>query len=54
VAANAVPNSTAEIVSPEPVRAVIELNAGAAKDFGIDPGDKVHAKAFEDPVARSK
>ena len=48
VAANAPPNSTSEIVSPEPVRAVIELNGGAARDFGIGPGDKVHAKAFGD------
>jgi hypothetical protein len=52
VAANAPPNSTSEIVSPEPVRAVIEINGGAAHDFGIGPGDKVHAATFSDATGR--
>ena len=46
IAANAVPNSTAEIVSPEPVRAVIEINGGEAKTLGIAPGDRVLASIF--------
>jgi uncharacterized protein len=46
VAANAVPYSTAEIVSPEPVRAVIEINGGEAKALGIAPGDRVLASIF--------
>ena len=43
VAANAVPYSTAQIVSAEPVRVVIEINSGLAKKLGITPGGKVHA-----------
>ncbi len=41
VAANAVPFSTAEIVSAEPIRAVIEINGGLARTLGISPGDRV-------------
>ncbi len=48
VAANAPPNSTSEIVSPEPVRAVIEINGGEAQSLGIGPGTRVHARAFGD------
>ena len=46
VAANAVPLSTAEIVSAEPVRAVIEINGGLASALGIAPGDRVQAAIF--------
>ncbi len=46
VAANAVPYSTAEIVSAEPIRIVIEINGGLAKKLGILPGAKVHASEF--------
>lgn len=46
VAANAVPFSTAEIMSAEPVRAVIELNGGVAAKLGIAPGDRVRAAIF--------
>ena len=46
VAANAVPNSTAEIMSAEPVRAVIEINGGLARALGIAPGDRVKASIF--------
>ena len=46
VAADATPYSTQEIPSAEPVRAVLELNAGRAAMLDIAPGDVVHAKAF--------
>ncbi|HVH76406.1 MAG TPA: DUF192 domain-containing protein [Stellaceae bacterium] len=38
---NAVPESLAIIRAHAPVRAVIELNGGAAALFGIKPGDEV-------------
>jgi uncharacterized protein len=46
IAPDATPYSTQEIPSAEPVRAVLELNAGRAAALGIAPGDVVHAKAF--------
>ena len=46
VAANAVPFSTAEISSAEPIRAVIEINGGLARTLGIVPGDRVRASIF--------
>ncbi len=46
IAANAVPFSTAEIVSAEPIRAVIEINGGLARALGIAPGDRVRAAIF--------
>ncbi|MEJ1968859.1 MAG: DUF192 domain-containing protein [Rhizomicrobium sp.] len=46
VAANAVPFSTSEIVSAEPIRAVIEINGGLSKTLGIEPGDPVRAAIF--------
>ena len=46
VAANAVPNSTAEISSAEPIRAVIEIGGGQARALGILPGDRVRARIF--------
>jgi hypothetical protein len=46
VAANAVPMSLAPIPSSEPVRAVLELNAGRAKALGLGPGSKVHSAIF--------
>jgi uncharacterized membrane protein (UPF0127 family) len=47
VAANAVPMSETPIPSSEPVRAVLELNAGRAAQIGMKPGDKVHAAIFD-------
>ncbi len=47
IAANAVPFSTAEIVSAEPIRAVIEINGGVSRALGIAPGDRIHARTFE-------
>jgi uncharacterized membrane protein (UPF0127 family) len=49
IAANAVPFSTAEILSAEPVRAVIEINGGLSKMLGIMPGDRVVASIFRRP-----
>jgi len=46
IAANAVPMSMAEIGSAEPIRAVIEINAGRAAALGIAPGAKVHSEIF--------
>ncbi len=49
VAANAVPFSTAEIVSAEPIRAVIEIHGGLARTLGIAPGDRVRSAIFSRP-----
>jgi uncharacterized membrane protein (UPF0127 family) len=46
VAANAVPNSTVEIASAEPITVVIEIGGGLARTLGIAPGDKVRASMF--------
>ena len=46
VAANAVPYSTAEIASAEPIRAVIEIGGGQARALGIAPGDRIQARMF--------
>ena len=47
IAADAVPFSLTSIPSGEPVRAVLEINAGRAKALDIKQGDKVHAKIFD-------
>jgi len=47
IAANAVPMSETPIPSSEPIRAVLELNAGRAAQIGMAPGDKVHAAIFK-------
>lgn len=46
IAANAVPYSEASIPSNEPIRAVLEINAGRAKALHIEPDDIVHAAIF--------
>ena len=48
VVANAVPYSTKEIPSAEPIRAVIEIGGSHARLFGIAPGDRVRARIFGD------
>ena len=47
IAANAVPYSEASIPSSEPIRAVLEINAGRAAALGIAPGATVHAGIFD-------
>jgi hypothetical protein len=46
IAANAVPLSTAEIISAEPIRAALEINGGMSRKLGIAPGDHVRASIF--------
>ena len=46
ISEDAVPYSLDVISSDEPVRAVIELNAGRAYYMDIEPGDRVHASVF--------
>jgi uncharacterized protein len=46
VEADTVPYSEAAIPSREPVRAVLELNAGTAKRLGIAPGARVRHPIF--------
>ncbi len=44
--ANATPYSQTPIPAAEPVRAVLEINAGRAKALDIAPGDLVHDAIF--------
>ena len=46
VAPDTTPYSTQEVPSAEPIRAVLELNAGRAEALGLVPGDGVHANAL--------
>ena len=47
VAENAEPLSEAIIASDGPVFAVLEINAGEAKEFGVKPGDEVRHPMFK-------
>ena len=47
IAADAAPESTTEISAGRKVRAVLEINGGAAKAQGIAVGDKVVSHYFE-------
>ena len=47
IAADAVPMSETPIPSSEPVRAVLELNAGRSAALGIVPGARVHSAIFK-------
>lgn len=47
IAENTTPFSTATISSGQPVRAVLELNAGTARRIGAGPGDQVLHAMFE-------
>ena len=47
IARENVPHSTRHISSTGPVRAVLELPGGSAKQFGIRVGDRVDHKIFE-------
>jgi hypothetical protein len=46
IAPDAVPYSETPIPSTEPVRAVLEINAGRAAALGIEPGQRVHSAIF--------
>jgi hypothetical protein len=52
IAANAVPYSTTQIPSMEPVRAVLELIGGRSAALGIVPGQKVHGAIFNTPTPK--
>jgi hypothetical protein len=52
IAGNAVPYSTTQIPSMEPVRAVLELIGGRSAALGIVPGDKVHGAIFNTPIPK--
>ena len=47
VAENAEPLSEAIIASDGPVFAVLEVNAGEARQIGVKPGDEVHHSMFK-------
>lgn len=51
VAPNATPLSERVISSLEPVRAVLELNAGRAASLDIRPGERVHNAVFANASA---
>lgn len=46
IAARAVPESPEIIASPGPIRAVLELNGGAAERMGLKVGDRVEHPMF--------
>ncbi|MBV9571581.1 MAG: DUF192 domain-containing protein [Alphaproteobacteria bacterium] len=46
IVANTTPFSENIISSEEPVRAVLEINAGRAAALGLKPGEKVHSAVF--------
>ncbi len=47
IAARTTPQSLQIISSPQPVRAVLELEGGAAELLGIQPGDKIFCDALD-------
>jgi uncharacterized protein len=51
VAPNTTPLSERVISSLEPVRAVLEVNAGRAAALGIGPGERVHNAVFTNAAA---
>ena len=46
IAPDTVPLSTAPVTSVEPVRAVLEIHGGRARELGIRAGDRVRAQIF--------
>ena len=46
IAANTVPFSETPVPSEQPIRAVLEVNAGTAQQLGIRPGAKVRHAIF--------
>lgn len=54
IAPDAVPYSETPIPSTEPVRAVLEINAGRAAALGIEPGQRVHSAIFGNALPGQK
>jgi hypothetical protein len=52
IAAMTVPGNAGPYTSDGPVRAVLELNAGASLHLHLAPGDVVHYKLFVDEIAK--
>lgn len=50
IVANTTPYSEKIISSEEPVRAVLEINAGRAAELGIKPGETIHSTLFANAV----
>ena len=50
IAENTIPYSETPVPSSEPVRAVIEIKGGGARQLGIAAGAKVHAKIFNNAL----
>lgn len=50
IAADTVPHSLEIVTAPEPVRAVLELNAGTARRLGVERGDRVEHWLFRPNV----
>ena len=48
VATHTVPYSEQPVMSQEPIRAVLEINAGRSDALGIKAGEKVHNRIFRD------
>lgn len=46
IAENTIPYSESPVPSSEPVQAVLEIKGGEAREKGLEPGEKVHAKIF--------
>ena len=54
IAPNAVPYSETSIPSAEPIRAVLEINAGRAAALGIAPDEHVHNAIFGNALPGQK
>ena len=52
IAANTTPYSEKNVNSREPVRAVLEINAGRSVALGLAPGEKAHNAVFGDALPR--
>ena len=48
VATHTVPYSEQPVMSQEPIRAVLEINAGRSDALGIKAGERVHNRIFRD------
>jgi uncharacterized protein len=47
IASHTVPYSEQPVISKEPVRGVLEINAGRSDALGITPGETVHSSIFK-------